>query len=98
MRNTLGAYLFSKVHTCDAKLAYSDDIANLEIFPYGWHFSEVMSFTTPTKMLMGNICYWLIQGNGGITRVLTLQTPLQEESDRELISCIGEFFKPLDNI
>ena len=30
-----GAYLFSKVHICDAKLAYLDDIANLEIFPYG---------------------------------------------------------------
>ena len=41
----LGAYLFSKVHICDAKIAYLDDIANLEILPYGLHFSEVMSFT-----------------------------------------------------
>ena len=40
-----GAYLFSKVHICDAKIAYLDDIANLEILPYGLHFSEVMSFT-----------------------------------------------------
>ena len=36
------AYLFSKVHICDAKIAYLDDIANLEILPYGLHFSEVM--------------------------------------------------------
>ena len=40
-----GAYLFSKVHICDAKLAYLDDIANLEILPYGLYFSEIMSFT-----------------------------------------------------
>ena len=40
-----GAYLFSKVHIFDAKIAYLDDIAILEILPYGLHFSEVMSFT-----------------------------------------------------
>ena len=40
-----GAYLFSKVHICDAKIAYLDDIASLEILPYGLHFSEVISFT-----------------------------------------------------
>ena len=44
-----GAYLFSMVHICDAKLAYLDDIANLEIFPYGLRFSEVMSFTKIIK-------------------------------------------------
>ena len=44
-----GAYLFSKVHSCDAKIAYMDDIANLEILPYGLHFSEVMSFTKIIK-------------------------------------------------
>ena len=33
-----GACLFSKVHICDAKIAYLDDIANLEILPYGLHF------------------------------------------------------------
>ena len=49
IRNTLGAYLFSKVHICDAKLAYLDDIANLKIFPYRLHFSEVMSFTKIIK-------------------------------------------------
>ena len=42
IRNTLGAYLFSKVHICDAKIAYLDGIANLEILSYSLHFSEVM--------------------------------------------------------
>ena len=59
-----GAYLFSKVHICDAKIAYLDDIVNLEILPYGLHFSEL------SKMLMGNICNRLLQGNGAIARVL----------------------------
>ena len=40
-----GAYLLSKVHICNAKIAYLDEIANLEILPYGLNFSEVMSFT-----------------------------------------------------
>ena len=31
------------------KIAYLDDIANLEILPYGLHFSEVMSFTKIIK-------------------------------------------------
>ena len=44
-KTLLGAYLFSMVHICDAKIAYLDDIANLEILPSGLHFSEVMSFT-----------------------------------------------------
>ena len=44
-----GAYLFSKVHICDAKIAYLDDIANLEILLYGFHFSEVMSVTKIIK-------------------------------------------------
>ena len=43
------AYLFSKVHIGDAKIAYLDDIANLEILPYGLHFSEVMSLTRIIK-------------------------------------------------
>ena len=47
--NTLGAYLFSNVHICDAKIAYLNDIANLEILPYGLHISEVMSFTKIIK-------------------------------------------------
>ena len=71
MRNTLGAYLFSKVHICDAKIAYLDDIASLEILPYGLHFSEVMSFTKIITDVDGYyICNWLLQGNGVITRVL----------------------------
>ena len=49
IHNTLGSYLFSRVHICDAKIAYFDDIANLEIIPYGLHFSEVMSFTKIIK-------------------------------------------------
>ena len=44
IRNPFGAYLFSKVHNCNVEIAYLDDIANLEILPYGLHFSEVMSF------------------------------------------------------
>ena len=47
------AHLFSKVHICDAKIAYLDDIANLEILPYGLHFSEVMSFTKIIKDVYG---------------------------------------------
>ena len=47
---------------------------------------------------MGNICNWLLQGNGAITRVLVYCKTLQDESDRGLISCIRKFFKPLDNI
>ena len=72
-----GAYLFSKVHIYDAKLTYLDDIAILEVFPYGLHFSEVMSVTKKlcqllklSKMLMGNICNWPLKGYGTITRVL----------------------------
>ena len=70
IRNTWDTYLFSKAHICDAKIAYLDDIVNLEILSYGLHFSEVMSLLKLSKMLMGNICYWLLQGNGAITRVL----------------------------
>ena len=90
-----GAYLFSMVHICDAKLAYLDDIANLEIFPYGLCFSEVMSFTKIiSKMLMSNICNWLLQSNGALTRALAYcKIPCKMK-----ISCIGKFFKPLDNI
>ena len=48
-----GAYLFSKVHIWDAKIAYLDDIANFEILAYGLHFSEVMSFTKIIKDVYG---------------------------------------------
>ena len=53
IHNTLGSYLFSRVHICDAKKAYLDDIAKLEIIPYGLHFSEVMSFTKIIKDVDG---------------------------------------------
>ena len=46
-------YFFSKVYICDAKIAYFDDIANLEILPYGLHFSEVKSFTKIIKDVVG---------------------------------------------
>ena len=49
IRNTWSANLFSKVHICDTKIAYLDDIANLEILPNGVHFSEVMSYTKIVK-------------------------------------------------
>ena len=49
------AYLFSKVHICESKIAYLDDIANLEILPYGLHLSEVMSFTKIIKDVDGYI-------------------------------------------
>ena len=49
IRNTFGAYLFSKVHICVVKIADLDDIANLEILPYCLHFLEVMSFTKIIK-------------------------------------------------
>ena len=49
----MGAYLFSKVHICDAKIAYLDDIANLEILPIGCHFSKGMSFTKVIKDVDG---------------------------------------------
>ena len=48
-----GAQLFSKVHICEAKIAYLDDIANLEILPIGLHFSEVMPFTNIIKDVDG---------------------------------------------
>ena len=44
-----GACLFSKVYICDSKIAHFDGIANLEILPYGLHFSEVVSFTKIIK-------------------------------------------------
>ena len=51
--NTLGCIFVFKCHICDAKVAYFDDIANLEILPYGLHFSEVMSFTKIIKDVDG---------------------------------------------
>ena len=49
----MGCIFVSKVHICDAKIAYLDDKANSEILPYGLHFSEVMSFTKIIKDVDG---------------------------------------------
>ena len=48
-----GAYLFSKVHICDAKIGFLDDIAYLETLPYGFYFLEVMSSTKIIKDVDG---------------------------------------------
>ena len=61
-----GAYLFSKVHICDEKKAYLNDIANLENLPFRSH----VIYSKLSKMLKGNICNWPLQGIGAITRVL----------------------------
>ena len=45
--------MFSKFHICEAKIAYLDDIANLESLPYGLHFSAVISFTKILKDVDG---------------------------------------------
>ena len=55
-----GAYLFSKVHICETKIAYLDDIANLEILPYGLHFQKCQVLKL-SKMLMGYIYNWLFK-------------------------------------
>ena len=44
---------FQKVHICNTKIVYLEYIANLEILRYGWHFSEVMSFTSIIKDVDG---------------------------------------------
>ena len=51
--NTFRCIFISKVRICDAKTAYLDDIAHLEILPYGLHYSEVMSFTKIIKDVDG---------------------------------------------
>ena len=48
-----GTYLFSMVHICDAKIAYLDDIDNLEILRHGFYVSEVMSFPKIIKDVDG---------------------------------------------
>ena len=70
IHNTFGPYLFSRVHICDAKIAYLDDIANLEIIPLICTFQKPCHLLKLSKMLMGIICNWMLLGNGAITRVL----------------------------
>ena len=50
-----GAYLFSKVHICDAKIAYLDDIANLQIFLMVCTFQKSCHLLKLSKILIGNI-------------------------------------------
>ena len=47
--NTWGCIFVFKGPYLWCKIAYLDDIANLEILSYGLHFSEVMSFTKIIK-------------------------------------------------
>ena len=65
-----GAYLFSKVHICVTKIAYLDDIANWKSYLMVCTFQKSCHLLKLSKMLMGNIYNWLLQGNGAITRVL----------------------------
>ena len=53
IRNTLECKFVLNGLYFDAKIAYLDDIANLEILPYGLHFSEVMPFTKIIKDVNG---------------------------------------------
>ena len=64
------AYLFSKVHICDAKIAYLDDIASWKSYLMVCTFEKSCHLLKLSQMLMGNICNSLLQGNGAITRVL----------------------------
>ena len=53
IHNFLGCiFVFKGPYLC-CKIAYLDDIANLEILPYGLHFSEVTSFTKIIKYVDG---------------------------------------------
>ena len=58
MKKTV-TYVTLLVHICFQrsisvkKIANFDDIADLEILPYGLHFSEVMSFTKIIKDVDG---------------------------------------------
>ena len=53
IHNTLWCIFVFKGPYLWCKIAYLDDIANLEILPYGLHFSEVMSFTKIIKDVDG---------------------------------------------
>ena len=66
-----GAYLFSEGHICDAKIAFLYDIANLEILILMVCTSQKSCHLLKlSKMLIGNMYNWLLQGNGAITRML----------------------------
>ena len=48
-----------------------------------------------SKMLIGNIYNWLLQGNGAVPECKHIAKSLQAKYDSGVISCIGEFFKTL---
>ena len=72
IRNTLRCiHVFVlKGQFCYAKIAYLEDIANLESYPMVCTFQKSCHLLKLSKMLMSNIYNWLLQGNGAITRVL----------------------------
>ena len=49
--------MFSKFYICDAKIAYLDDIANLEILPYGLHFAESCHLLKLSKIILCGVVY-----------------------------------------
>ena len=69
IRNTLGSIFVFKGPYCDAKLAYRylDDIANWKSYRMVCTFQKSCHLLKLSKMLMGNIYNWLLQGNGAIT-------------------------------
>ena len=69
IRNILWCIFVFNGPYCDAKLAYRylDDIANLEILSMVCTFQKSCHLLKLSKMLMGNIYNWLLQGNGAIT-------------------------------
>ena len=70
IRDTLGAYLFSKVHICDAKSLTWMIKQFWKSYLMVCTFQKSCDLLKLSNMLMGNICNWLLQGNGAITRVL----------------------------
>ena len=90
--------MFSKVHICDAKIAYLDDIANLKCYFMVCTFQESCKLLKLSKMFIGNICNWLFKVMMPLPESKHIAKSLQDESGRGLISCTGKFFKPLDNI
>ena len=65
-----GAYLFSKVHICNAKKLTWMILPIWKSYLMVCTFQKSCHLLKLSKMLMGNICNWLLQGNGAITRVL----------------------------
>ena len=56
----LGAYLYSKVHICDAKIAYFDDMPIRKSYLMVCTFQKSCHLLKLSKMLMGIICNLLL--------------------------------------